>query len=188
MARAGCVGVNLGTDSGDADMLRRLGRDHAPADILRAVRSCRDNGLAVMLDLLLGSPGETPESLACSIELARESGADCVGVALGVRLYPNTPLAGQMADRLAAGDRTGLLGQVEGNADLALPIFYLAPELGDDLVARIKAQIAGDQRFLFGWPDDTQADYNYDDNPELVQAIRDGHRGAYWDILRRARA
>ncbi len=27
--------------------------------------------------------------------------------------------------------------------------------------------------------------YNYNDNPELIDAIKRGHRGAYWDILRR---
>jgi len=187
MRQAGCVGINFGTDGGDAEMLRRLGRDHAPDDIVAAVRACREHGIVVMLDLLLGSPGETPQSVARSIQLVRETGADCAGAALGVRLYANTPLAERLRARIETGERTGLRGDLEGNSDLAMPVFYLAPELGDDPVGLLRDLIAGDQRFFFGWPDDTQADYNYDDNPELVEAIRAGHRGAYWDILRRLR-
>lgn len=29
------------------------------------------------------------------------------------------------------------------------------------------------------------SDYNYDGNAELEQAIAAGHRGAFWEILRR---
>ncbi len=188
MREAGCVGVNFGGDSGDAEMLRSLGRAHRPEDVVQCVQACHEAGLVVMLDLLLGAPGETPESLARSIGLVREADADCAGVALGVRLYPNTVLAERLRSRLAAGDDTGLRGCLAENDDLALPLFYLEPALGADPVGLVKDAIGADQRFFFGWPDDTQADYNYDDNAELVGAIRNGHRGAYWDILRRVRA
>lgn len=184
MRRAGCVGVNFGADSADPGMLERLGRRHSPDDICRAAEACRDAGIAVMLDLLLGAPGETRESVASTIGFIQRVGADCIGVALGVRIYAGTPLAHRLGPELA---RPGVRGQVDGNADLAMPVFYVEPALGDDPVGLLKDLIAGDQRFFFGWPDDTQADYNYDDNPELVQAIRDGHRGAYWDILRKLR-
>ncbi len=184
MKRAGCVGINFGADSADGQMLQRLGRSHSPDDIASAAEACRTNGISVMLDLLLGAPGETPDSVASTIEFMKRVGADCVGVALGVRIYAGTPLADGLAGHL---DPAGLRGHLEGNDDLAMPLFYLEPELGDDPVELLKDLIAGDQRFFFGWPDNIQADYNYDDNPELVQAIRDGHRGAYWDILRKLR-
>ena len=32
---------------------------------------------------------------------------------------------------------------------------------------------------------DANLDYNYNDNPQLTAAIKQGYRGAYWDILRR---
>ena len=50
-------------------------------------------------------------------------------------------------------------------------------------------ELVGDDRrfFLPGGPDETR-DYNYNDNDVLVQAIRNGARGAYWDILRQMRA
>jgi radical SAM superfamily enzyme YgiQ (UPF0313 family) len=187
MREAGCVGVNFGTDSGDTGILGRLGREHRPEDVRACVRACHDEGLVVMLDLLLGAPGETPESVARSLDLVRETGAECAGVSLGVRLYPNTSLTRSIREARAAECEAGLRGRLEDNDDLALPLHYLEPALGEDPVALVKGLIGGDQRFFFGWPDDTQADYNYDDNPELTQAIRDGHRGAYWDILRKLR-
>jgi hypothetical protein len=186
MREAGCVGVNFGTDSGDVAMLLRLGREHQPDDIRACVRACHEEGLVVMLDLLLGAPGETPDSLAQSIRLAREVEADCVGVALGARLYAGTALTRGLQADIGRG-APGVRGQRADNEDLALPLFYLEPALGENPVGLVKDLIGGDQRFFFGWPDDTQADYNYDDNPELTQAIRDGERGAYWDILRRLR-
>ncbi|MBM3476748.1 MAG: radical SAM protein [Armatimonadetes bacterium] len=184
MREAGCVGVNFGTDSGDARMLRRLGRDHTPEDVRACVRACHDEGLVVMLDLLLGASGETPDSLAQSIRLAREVEADCVGIALGARLYAGTALTRSLQTEIERG-ASGLRGEIAGNAELALPLFYLEPALGEDPVGLVRDLVGSDQRFFFGWPDDTQADYNYDDNPELVQAIAGGRRGAYWDILRR---
>ncbi len=199
MKPAGCAGINFGTDSGDAEMLRRLGRDHTPEDIAGAVRACRENDIPVMIDLLLGAPGETRQSVETTVGLMKQVEPTCVGVALGVRIYPGTLLAKmcqthfrtseKVSDTfLRAPDHLGaLVGEIEGNDDLALPLFYLEPALGGNPVGLLKELIAGDERFFFGWPDDTQADYNYDDNPELTRAIADGHRGAYWDILRKLR-
>jgi radical SAM superfamily enzyme YgiQ (UPF0313 family) len=41
MRRAGCVGINFGVDSGDEEMLRKLGRNFTPSDIKETVRICR---------------------------------------------------------------------------------------------------------------------------------------------------
>ena len=91
MPRAGCVGINFTSDAASPAMLRRL----PPAAPARrtwrgVVRLCRRHGIAVMLDLLLGGPGETPETVAETIRVFRAVGPDCVGAALGVRLYPDT--------------------------------------------------------------------------------------------------
>jgi hypothetical protein len=44
--------------------------------------------------------------------------------------------------------------------------------------------IGDDERFLFFNPDKPCQNYNDNTNDLLVDAIADGHRGAYWDILR----
>jgi len=180
MHRAGCVGINFGVDSGDKEMLRRLGRNFTPSDIKETVRICRQEGIAVMLDLLIGAPGETKESLKRTIETVKQSEPDCVGVAVGVRVYPGTPLAKWLE---SSPERNGLIG---GN-DPFEPIFFLEPNVAPFVFEFLDQLIGGDQRFFFFDPSRPERDYNYNANERLIEAIQCGYRGAYWDILRRLR-
>ncbi|NSW56450.1 MAG: radical SAM protein [Armatimonadetes bacterium] len=187
MRRAGCAGINFGTDSGSARILKSLGRAHSPEDIRVAVRACREAGLPVMIDLLLGVPGETLESVSETIALMHALEPDCVGVAVGVRLYPGTRVSRQV---LGSGEEAAPPGVTcSGDwRDLSEPVFFLEPAIADDIMPHIKRLIAGDQRFFVGGPDESQMDYNYDDNSALSNAIAAGARGAYWDILRKLSA
>jgi hypothetical protein len=45
--------------------------------------------------------------------------------------------------------------------------------------------VKGDERFFFGGGEEPEANYNYNDNSILMEAIKKGYRGAFWDILRR---
>jgi hypothetical protein len=180
MRRAGCVGINFGVDSGDAEMLRRLGRDTTPDDILAARRACKEAGIVVMLDLLLGSPGETRESLARTVELMKRADPDRVGVAIGVRVYPNTALGKSVA---AGGMDDGLVG----GDDPLEPKFYVDPGVAPEAVKLLDELIGDDERFLFFDPSRPDRNYNYNANQVLSDAIAEGSRGAYWDILRRCR-
>jgi tryptophan 2-C-methyltransferase len=88
MARAGCAGINFTSDSANAAMLSTYGQIHRQDDLITAIRHCRQHSIAVMCDLLLGGPGETAETVAESIRFFQHAGPDCVGTALGLRLYP----------------------------------------------------------------------------------------------------
>jgi hypothetical protein len=176
MRRAGCIGINFGADSGSDAMLAALGRDFDTACLAETVRICRDCGIVTMFDILLGGPGETRETLAETLDLMQRLEPDRVGISLGVRVYPGTPLARQ----LEKANRAGLVG------DAAPPglLFYISPALGDDPTSLVKRRIGSDPRFFLpGGADET--DFNYNDNRVLERAIMAGHRGAYWDILRR---
>lgn len=178
MRRSGCRGINFGADSGDERMLARLGRDFGPGEILSAARSCRENGIAVMFDLLLGAPGETRESIARTVALMMESGADRIGVTVGVRVYPGTRLAMEV-------QREDLRKGLVGGSDLRHPVFFLEPGIAPTVFDQLDALVGDDPRFLFFDPGRPDRNYNYNANQVLVRAIREGHRGAYWDILRR---
>lgn len=185
MRRAGCQGVNFGVDSGSDLILRHLGRSYTTADVRSTAAACQRQGLTFMYDLLIGGPGETQDTLRETIALMKEVGPDRVGTAVGVRIYPGTPLAAQVE---AAGFPPGnpeLYGAIAGNEDYAEPVFYLSAALGPHAVDYVREQVAGDQRFFLGANKGELArNYNYNDNSVLVEAIRRGHRGAYWDILR----
>jgi hypothetical protein len=179
MQRAGCAGVNFGVDSGSDRMLRALGRDFTAADVARAARLCREAGLPFMFDLLLGGPGETWESVEETLDLMRRVSPSRVGLSLGVRVYPGTPLAAGVR----AGDTGGrLVGDPEGLE----PAFFVSDALGSDPHGGLRERVGADSRFFVPAGPGEQ-NYNYNDNAVLQEAIAAGHRGAYWDILRKIR-
>ena len=183
MVRAGCVGVNFGVDHADAGMLGRLGRQHGPDDIRQAARACRDAGLTVMFDMLFGGPGETRETLATAIDFMRDVAPDRVGLSCGVRLYPHTPLTRRVRAEGPLDANPALHGACVDNDDFLRPIFYVDAGVGADIHRIVGDLVDGDRRFFHADPGQVDGNYNYNDNSVLANAIRDGARGAYWDIL-----
>ena len=194
MLRAGCVGINFTSDSASETMLRTYGHAHRKDDLARAVRLCRERRIAVMLDLLLGGPGETPETLEESIAFFRQIGPDCVGAPLGMRIYPGTPACDRVAAEGPMESNPSIRRAYAGPVDLLKPTFYISAALGDRPAGLVRDRIAGDRRFFE--PEDDEAgpeasdvcgDHNYNANRALSDAIAAGARGAYWDILRHLR-
>ena len=75
---------------------------------------------------------------------------------------------------------SGIVGIV-GEADKGAP----GDASGEGVQEFIRGLVAGDVRFFFGGTEQIDENYNYNDNTKLIQAISNGHRGAFWDILRR---
>ena len=167
MRRAGCAGIDFGADSGSSAMLKRLGRDFLPADILNAVRWSKEEGMAVMLDLLIGAPGETMQSVEETVRLVKRAGPDRAGVSLGIRVYPGTPIDAEV-----------------GGGDSPDPFFFIEPRIAPFVSDGLSSLIGEDPRFLFLDSSRSTRNYNYNSNQRLVDAIAAGHRGAFWDILR----
>lgn len=187
MQRAGCVGIDFGADHGDDKMLRRLGHTYTSKDLIRIRKICLEYNIICMFDLLLGSPGETKASVDKTICLMQTIKPDRVGISLGVRLYPNTQLGHQIikASKGTLSDNPGLFGDLKDNETFLRPIYFCEAGLGDDVEDWLHTMVDDDPRFLLGRRTDANPDYNYNDNPRLTEAINKGHRGAYWDILRR---
>jgi radical SAM superfamily enzyme YgiQ (UPF0313 family) len=198
MRRAGCVGINFTADSASAAMLAAYRQPHRREDLAEAVRLCREHGIAVMTDLLLGGPGETPQTLAETVAFIKHIGPDCAGAALGVRIYPETPMAERVLAEGPPQSNPALRRRYDGPVDFFRPTFYLSPALGARPAALVRDLVAGDPRFFEpaeepaaapagAAPQGLDTGYNYNDNTPLVRAIQAGARGAYWDILRRLR-
>jgi len=181
MKRAGCAGINFGVDSLCDEQLGRLGRDHTVADVEKLASILTGSGLNYMFDLLVGGPGETPDTVNRTLETARRLGVPLAGIAAGVRVYPGTAL-GRTVARGSLGE--GL--HPEGKADDD-PLFYMSPALGSDALQLVHDLIADDPRFLFLAAPSDEGSYNYADDDSLCRAIEDGARGAYWDIINRNR-
>jgi len=192
LRRAGCVGINFTSDAANPAMLATYGHTHDKNDLARAVRLCRACGIAVMLDMLLGGPGETPESVAESIDHFKRIDPDCVGATLGVRIYPGTSMAARVTRQGPAQANPNIHRHYEGPIDLLWPTFYISSMLGEHPAKMVRELIGDDERFFPPEvdPDDSsgpQDGHNYNENRPLTEALAAGARGAYWDILRKLR-
>jgi radical SAM superfamily enzyme YgiQ (UPF0313 family) len=185
MRQAGCVGINFGVDSGCDRMLAVLKRSYRRDAIGDAVRACKTAGITVMLDLLIGGPGEDEASVRESIEYMKQVNPDRVGAPVGVRVYPRTQLERVVRSEGPMATNPNLNGRRENNENLLAPVFYVDRRLGDNPADLVTDIIGGDPRFFP--PPRTQGitNYNYNNHDALSQAILAGERGAFWDILRR---
>ncbi|MEA2094399.1 MAG: lipid biosynthesis B12-binding/radical SAM protein [Pseudomonadota bacterium] len=130
MARAGCEGIELGSDAADDGQLRRLKKSFNTDTVLAANRHCLEAGLRVCHTLIFGAPGETESSIRRTCTTLRAMQATAVVAMTGVRLYPGTPLAEQL---IAAG-------KIEP-ADIGLlPSFYIEPGIADFLPDYLRRQ------------------------------------------------
>ncbi len=186
--RAGCAGVDFGADSGCDEILRRLGRHYQSDDLVQTARLCREQGIPFMYDLLVGGPGETRETVRRTIDLMRAIDADCVGVAMAVRVYDGTPIAKQIRAEGDPASNPNLYGAKRDNPHFLKPVYYISPELGEGIIDYLHEIVGSDTRFFLPSNEEVESNYNYNENTVLVDAIRNGARGAYWDILRRMRA
>lgn len=190
MRKAGCVGIDFTTDSASPVMLKTYRHRYSQKDIASAVQLCRENGITVMMDLLLGGPGETPQTLAETINFIKEIGPDCAGAPLGMRIYPGTKVADMVTAEGPLETNPNIKREYDGPVDFFKPTFYISSLLGARPAKLVKDLIAGDRRFFEPMEESTpedKTDHNYNDNTALVNAIAKGARGAYWDILRKLR-
>ncbi len=168
MKRAGCRGVEFGTDTASPSMLRALSKPFSQEEIRIASHACRMAGLPDAHYLVFGGPGETPETMAETFTFFDNLKPRAVLAFLGIRIYPNTPL-----HRLAISD-----GLIPEEDDLLFPRFYFSPGIGAD---ELKAAIASHGEVRPNW---VVPGLGIRSGPALLAALRRiGHHGPLWDLL-----
>ncbi|MFY9912806.1 MAG: radical SAM protein [Candidatus Sulfotelmatobacter sp.] len=127
MAKAGCTQVSLGFESGSETMLPQLNKRFT----CREVREISDTLAAAGVErygfLLLGGPGETRETVEESLEFADSLHLDALKITVGLRIYPETPLASTALEE----------GLITPEDNLLFPHFYIGPLVRDWLPDRI---------------------------------------------------
>jgi len=201
MQKAGCLGINFTADTACPEILKTYCQKHSAADIKQAVKLCRRYDIAVMIDLLLGGPGETPDTLAETINFMKSLDADCIGAALGLRIYEGTAAAQLIRAQGPLETNPAIRRRYAGPVEFCQPTFYISSRLGEQPAQLVRDLIAGDERFFEPADDTTNQslttpapasptpvrDHNYSQNQQLTDAINAGARGAYWHILRQLR-
>lgn len=119
LAAAGFTRVSLGMQSAVPHVLATLDRTHDPANVPRAVAAARAAGLAVSLDLIYGTPGESADDWARSLDAVLALEPDHVS-AYALVVEPGTRMAVRVArGELPAPDDDELADRYEA-ADAAL--------------------------------------------------------------------
>jgi radical SAM superfamily enzyme YgiQ (UPF0313 family) len=105
--RSGCIGLNLGIESGNAEILKSIQKPGTPrifrraAEVLRKYPSINTKAL-----LIIGFPKETMGKIFDTIKLCEEMNLDWHNIAI-LQPWKNTPIYDAMVDQ-------GLLGETEG--------------------------------------------------------------------------
>ncbi len=119
MARAGCVEVALGFESGSRPILRAMNKRFQPEEVRSIAAMLGKHKITRMGFLLLGGPGETRQTVLESLAFADSLALEAMKVTVGIRIYPHTALA-----RIALRE-----GTIKAGQDLLFPTFYLTPDL-----------------------------------------------------------
>jgi len=91
LKRAGCDRVHLGVESGDPEILKTLRKAITVEDARAGFENARKAGMRTLAYFLVGSPGETRQTVNRSIRLAKELKPDYVHFSL-LMPFPGTDL------------------------------------------------------------------------------------------------
>lgn len=130
MARAGCDGLELGSDAAEDGQLGRLGKSFDADAVARANAHCLGAGLRVCHTVIFGAPGETEASVRATCAALHAMRPTAVVAMTGVRLYPGTPLTRRLETE--GSIRPGEVG--------LQPFFYVEPAVRDFLPDYLRRQ------------------------------------------------
>lgn len=91
MASAGCHVVSFGVESGDPEILTKIGKDITLEGVNSAVKLCRRNGIMSLLYFVVGFPWDTRESIRRTVRFARSVPADLYEFHAAYP-FPGTPM------------------------------------------------------------------------------------------------
>ncbi len=121
MQEAGCVSVQLGSDSGSKKMLKRLRKDFSKKDLISTAEILEEIGLDYNLGFLIGGPGEERRTVDETIDFARQRKPAHADFTVGIRVMPNTGLYDIAVEE----------GVVTPDDPLMEPKFYISPPIKD---------------------------------------------------------
>ncbi len=168
MRDAGLRSIEFGSDSFSDSVLKRYGKSFNYQEIEGVSTLAHELRINYSHFLILGGPGETPETLEETIARAVSLGGAYYFATIGMRIYPGTPLWRELAP-----EKKG-----ESAADyLVDPRFYLAPGFTvDSLYNRLDAVRKASNNWIIG---DPPPDYLV-----MVEKLRKrGVQGPLWEYV-----
>lgn len=119
LADAGFTRISFGMQSAVPRVLATLDRTHDPMKVAQVVSWAKDAGLAVSLDLIYGTPGESLADWRCSLDYALSCSPDHLS-AYSLIVEAGTKLARQISAGVIAAPDGDLQAEMYELADVAL--------------------------------------------------------------------
>lgn len=97
-AASGCIAINIGMESGNAEILRKIRKPGTVETFLKAATVLRNHdSVHTSVFLMLGFPGETMSMIMDTINVAREMDLDWYRISM-LQPLPNTPIYDDMVE------------------------------------------------------------------------------------------
>ena len=139
MKGSGCAYLNLSIESASEDMLKRIRRGYTVGDVEQSLRCLQNSGIPFGASLMIGAPGETPETVQETLALLERYPIPLgTWVTIGICLW--TPRQEVLADARESGQLPAGVdrGRLFAGAN------YLSPQLPrsfmEDLIAALRSK------------------------------------------------
>jgi radical SAM superfamily enzyme YgiQ (UPF0313 family) len=168
MKRAGCRGIEFGSDAGAEVTLKELGKSFTPNDIAHAAECCKSINLPNAHYVIIAGPGETMATLQETFRFFKTIKPTAVIALTGLRIYPDTHLCAVALEN----------GIIATDSDLLHPAFYMTPEIDAATVMKtVSEHAAGCGNWIV-----PGVDIGCD--ADMLTLLRKmGKKGPLWDIL-----
>ena len=142
MKEAGCMLPNLSVESGSPRILNNMNRRYSREQVREAASNLERAGIPFSISLLFGSPGETPETVAETLDLMDSlPRAQVVFSTIGLNLEHHQ---GILED--ARRD-----GQLVDDKEMFEGAYYMSPHLSEGFIDELKDRLAEkDNWFVLG--------------------------------------
>ena len=130
---AGCEQVGLAIESASEKMLNNMNRGYKVADVVQALDNLSESGIPFGISILLGSPGETPETIAETFEVVdRYPNMAHTWVTIALFLWTHHQKVLEEARQS---------GQFQNDRELFDGAYYISPELSEDYMVNLIASL-----------------------------------------------
>jgi len=163
MKRAGCVAVEVGTESMSLPVLQEMNKQLSLDDIFSFCEACNRARIPFCHGIIFGMPAETPETVRETVRNVEKTKPTAAIAVVGVRLYKNTSLY----HSLQKNDPAIV------SADTLRPVSYCAPAISSWIGPYLKELVASGSRWIVPGFSGVE--------PELIVNLRArGKRGPAW--------
>ncbi|MHB1184257.1 MAG: lipid biosynthesis B12-binding/radical SAM protein [Desulfobulbia bacterium] len=167
MADAGCKHVEFGTESLSSSMLATYRKPFGVDEVFVAHQQALEAGLHVAHYFLLGGPGESPATVAESLDHIERLNKTVLFFFIGIRIYPHTALY----------DIALKEGKIRPETNLLQPLFYQAEAIDrDTIAAQVTARAGKRNNWLIGSGGARSA-------ATVKKMYSRGHTGPLWEFL-----